>query len=273
MLAERFKHHSIGETKDIIHYTDGRVEVLEGHNAIVASYNTLVACLLKAEEGVAGITHWAIGEGKDTWDIPPACEVIYLKATQPCTTSGNISITLGGTVNYVSLTKGDSASAVMDKIAKASFSGWKAEREADKVVFTCLTSGPRVGETFNSGGTGVEATLTVALEGTDGTGRPEPTGKETKCVTEIYRKKILPENITFIDPITSEPTEEYTNIIEVRITFGLTEANGDWREFSIFGGNATELKDSGIAINYRTHRLISKASNMTIERVIRFTFQ
>lgn len=94
---------------------------------------------------------------------------------------------------------------------------------------------------------------------------------DTKCVTELYRKAINPGDITFVDSGGS-PTGTVTNSIQITVTFTESEANGQWREFAIFGGNATTVKDSGLALNHKTHGLIVKTSSMTIERKIRFIF-
>ena len=61
-----------------------------------------------------------------------------------------------------------------------------------------------------------------------------------------------------------------SNILQVKRVFGEDECNGTWREFGIFGGNATSAANSGIMINKRHHGVITKTSDMTVERVMRF---
>lgn len=100
---------------------------------------------------------------------------------------------------------------------------------------------------------------------------PTASTTDTKCVSELFRKAINPTDITFVDSA-GTPTETVTNSIQITVTFTEDEANGQWREFSIFGGNATATKDSGLALNHKTHGLIVKTSSMTIERKIRFIF-
>lgn len=94
---------------------------------------------------------------------------------------------------------------------------------------------------------------------------------DTKCVNEIGRKAIPPSAIKFIDSGNSE-SSSVTNRIQITLTFTESECNGIWREFAIFGGNATTTKDSGIAINHKNHSIMVKTSSMVVERQIRFTF-
>lgn len=100
---------------------------------------------------------------------------------------------------------------------------------------------------------------------------PQAEVTDTKCVAEIFRKAITSDDITFVDA-SGEPTTTVTNSIQITVTFTENEANGQWREFSIFGGNATATKDSGLALNHKNHGLIVKTNTMTIERKIRFIF-
>lgn len=68
------------------------------------------------------------------------------------------------------------------------------------------------------------------------------------------------------------PAEGLTNRLLVRRRFGPDDANGEWREFALFGGNAGGARGSGIMINHKIHRIITKTSDMTVERNIIFTF-
>ena len=62
-----------------------------------------------------------------------------------------------------------------------------------------------------------------------------------------------------------------TNILQIKHTFGSADCNGTWREFALFGGNASSAINSGIMINKRHHAIITKTSDMTVERTMRFT--
>ena len=99
---------------------------------------------------------------------------------------------------------------------------------------------------------------------------PSPTAGDTRLTAEIGRVAIDPSEIVFLNgslQVSSTPT----NIIQITHTFGVNDCNGSWREFGIFGGNATASANSGIMINKRNHEVITKTSEMTVERVMRFT--
>lgn len=93
---------------------------------------------------------------------------------------------------------------------------------------------------------------------------------DTKLTSEIGRVAINPSDISFLSPNYNKVSTP-TNIIQIEHTFGADECNGTWREFGIFGGNATAEANSGIMINKRHHPVITKTNEMTIERVMRFT--
>lgn len=101
-------------------------------------------------------------------------------------------------------------------------------------------------------------------------GLPSPSASDTRLTAEIGRVAIDPTEIVFLNSnlqVSSTPT----NIIQITHTFGVNDCNGKWREFGIFGGNATASANSGIMINKRNHEVITKTSEMTVERVMRFT--
>lgn len=105
-------------------------------------------------------------------------------------------------------------------------------------------------------------------------GSPAQPASDTTLTNEIFRKGISAGEITFRDPNTFvdiEPTP--SNVIQVDIVLGTTEANGSLREFGIFGGDATGAADSGDMVNWVIHGRIDKDNTMTITRSIRFTFQ
>ena len=99
---------------------------------------------------------------------------------------------------------------------------------------------------------------------------PNPTKDEIKLTNEIGRVAIDPNNITFVDEDFREVSSP-SNILQIVHTFGATDCNGIWREFGIFGGNASSTANSGIMINKRHHAVITKTEDMVIERTIRFT--
>jgi len=99
---------------------------------------------------------------------------------------------------------------------------------------------------------------------------PTPDVNATQLTAELGRLAIPASEITFLDS-NYEETSTPTNIIQVKHTFGTTDCNGTWREFGLFGGNATANANSGIMINKRHHAVLTKTSEMTVERTMRFT--
>lgn len=99
----------------------------------------------------------------------------------------------------------------------------------------------------------------------------QATVDDTRLESEYFRKAIQPTDIKFINE-EGEPVDEVTNRISITLTFATNEANGKWREFSIFGGDASEELNTGLMINHKIHKILTKDDTMTIERQIRFTF-
>ena len=102
------------------------------------------------------------------------------------------------------------------------------------------------------------------------TSMPTPELTATRLTAEIGRVPITADELAFLDQdykVVSTPT----NILQISHTFGADDCNGVWREFGIFGGNATAVLNSGIMINKRHHSVITKTEEMTIERIMRFT--
>lgn len=105
----------------------------------------------------------------------------------------------------------------------------------------------------------------------DNTNPPQATDKDTQLVNEIGRKSISASNMVYLDD-SNQPTSSVTNKIRVTVTFGESDCNGVWREFALFGGNATTTRNSGLAINHKNHAIMVKTNTMTVERQIIFTF-
>lgn len=99
---------------------------------------------------------------------------------------------------------------------------------------------------------------------------PSPDISATRLTNEIARVPISTDEMQFLDSdynVVSTPT----NILQIKHLFTTDECNGVWREFGIFGGNATSAVNSGILINKRHHAILTKTSDMTVERTMRFT--
>lgn len=100
---------------------------------------------------------------------------------------------------------------------------------------------------------------------------PDPLETDTQLSNEIGRKKLKPSDITWVDA-TGMNSATPTNRLKVKVIFGYNECTGTWREFGLFGGNATASANSGIMINHKHHGVIVKTTEMEIEREIIFTF-
>jgi hypothetical protein len=99
---------------------------------------------------------------------------------------------------------------------------------------------------------------------------PTPDINATQLTAELGRVAIPASEIVFLDSNYDE-TLTPTNIIQVKHVFGTADCNGVWREFGLFGGNATSNANSGILINKRHHAVLTKTNEMTVERTMRFT--
>lgn len=109
------------------------------------------------------------------------------------------------------------------------------------------------------------------LDTWDNSNPPLPNVTDVSLVNEIYRKVIPASAFSFLDS-NGNTTTSVTNTIQITLLFTESEANGFLREFALYGGNATATKGSGIIINHKTHGLIYKTNNMTLERIMKFTF-
>lgn len=98
-----------------------------------------------------------------------------------------------------------------------------------------------------------------------------PTLDEVKLTSEISRKAITSNDIKYVNPSTFEESDVPTNCIMIHCVFYEAEGIGAWREFGIFGGNATTTKDSGYMIDKKHHALVNKTEEMVIDRKIYLT--
>ena len=95
-----------------------------------------------------------------------------------------------------------------------------------------------------------------------------PLASETTLTHEIGRKVIPKSSIIFVDPVTFEESSTPTNCLLVSCTFYEYDCNGTWREFGIFGGNATDEMNSGYMIDKKHHPVITKTEELQIDRKI-----
>ena len=103
-----------------------------------------------------------------------------------------------------------------------------------------------------------------------------PNVSDTQLAREIYRKAIQPSDIVFIDAagnISATPT----NRLQISLTFNEDEPYNDgtiayFREWGLYGGDATGTLNSGYLINRKVHKTYEKTNVSKLERVLRFTF-
>ena len=98
----------------------------------------------------------------------------------------------------------------------------------------------------------------------------QPILSETKLTSELGRKEIPADAFAFLDADGNKVSEP-TNRLQITLSFGSADCNGEWREFGIFGGDATSAMNTGIMINKRHHAVLTKTQDMVVERVMIFT--
>ena len=99
---------------------------------------------------------------------------------------------------------------------------------------------------------------------------PDPEVNATRLTSELGRVAISPSEISFLNADGST-SDTPTNILQIKHTFGSADCNGEWREFGIFGGNATGTANSGIMINKKHHAVITKTADIAVDRTMKFT--
>jgi len=100
---------------------------------------------------------------------------------------------------------------------------------------------------------------------------PQPTASQTMLFSEIARKAFSTPDVNFIDPETGNPTIVPTGVVDFSMTFAETEAVGPLVEMGLFGGDASELRDSGTEVNYRTFPVLNKTNSMVMTITFRIT--
>lgn len=119
------------------------------------------------------------------------------------------------------------------------------------------------------GYSGIQYWAVGSGEDTWDTNLPTPSKSAIKLTNEIGRMPITADNFSFLDTNYDKITTP-SNILQISCTFGFNDCNGVWREFGLFGGNATTTLNSGILVNRRHHNVITKTNEMIVERIMRF---
>lgn len=121
-----------------------------------------------------------------------------------------------------------------------------------------------------------DAGISYLAVGTGGVGwnlqnPPQPTVSQTNLNSEIARKAFTTDDVHFVDPDTGDYTEVPTGVVDFTMTFAETEAVGPLVEMGLFGGDASDLVNSGTEVNYRTFPVINKSNSMTLTITFRIT--
>lgn len=90
-----------------------------------------------------------------------------------------------------------------------------------------------------------------------------------KLEGELYRKEFT--SVCFVDK-SGNDTEDVTNVLKIVTTFYDEEAIGPLTEMGIFGGNATNKKDTGYMFNYKTFAVWNKPDGARLTITWKLTF-
>lgn len=97
----------------------------------------------------------------------------------------------------------------------------------------------------------------------------------SKLYNEVARQAIATEQIIYINDA-NKPTENPTNRLEVTMEFKgediVSSGSLSFREFGLFGGDATETKESGFLIDHVIHPRIDMTPGLKLIRKLRLTF-
>lgn len=85
---------------------------------------------------------------------------------------------------------------------------------------------------------------------------------------EIQRVPVPPEDITYLD-LNGDTVNEPTNRLEISLSFSWSNEAQTLREFGLFGGDATEARDSGYLLNYVIQPRIDLQAGGTLTRLLR----
>lgn len=97
---------------------------------------------------------------------------------------------------------------------------------------------------------------------------------QATLIDEYFRKEITEGTDSyFIDPSDDSVSATPTPKIEIVVLLDLLDANGDMREFGLFGGDSLPgTPNSGTMVNWIAHSKVTKDSSFQIERRIKILF-
>ena len=90
--------------------------------------------------------------------------------------------------------------------------------------------------------------------------RPDASAAATQLETEIARTQAT---VIFLDENNQEAAQ-ITRRLEISGTFLPAQGNGVWREWGLFGGNASAALNSGLIVDYFTQDRATKINSETV---------
>ncbi len=102
--------------------------------------------------------------------------------------------------------------------------------------------------------------------------RPSANPAATWLRQEIERRPLPAGSIVYLDS-NGGPAGHATSRIEVSLSFTWPETAQTLREFGLFGGDASETKDSGYLVNYVIHPRLDLAPGASLSRRIRLSLR
>lgn len=97
---------------------------------------------------------------------------------------------------------------------------------------------------------------------------PKEKNTDTLLAGELFRKEFTSWSFMEGDLPVSTPT----NVLRLVVTFDVNEASGPLTEMGLFGGDATENKNSGIMFNYKTFPVWNKPQDSQLTVTWKLTF-
>ncbi len=161
--------HEVTESKDM-----DSVATKDGNIGVPGQLETEISAtsILAAGDAMVKKLRNAMRENElvEVWDIDKTAavgvvEVNTLTVTGAATSAGEVTITLNGVTQDVTVLSTDTTAEIGDKIRDTVFPGWTVSGTGTTVIFTKLTTGTNTAPTFSAGSTGMTATIAATVAG------------------------------------------------------------------------------------------------------------
>ena len=97
---------------------------------------------------------------------------------------------------------------------------------------------------------------------------PEPSRATARLENELFRKRIDPRDVVYLDADQKESAAPTARLL-FRVSLGPSEAVGVLRESGLFAGAAGPEGNSGTLISYATYAPLTKTADLALERFVR----